>query len=123
MTLYPRLLFEPLIISIMIVQPRFQLLIIKDPNKSFFSHKILVLSIYTYLYKIEHTSSHVHQLYMFPIQVFGVNIDIKESLMDVSIFDKTPTSNVCFVLFPMIILIVTICHSNPNISECFYFFS
>jgi hypothetical protein len=42
--------------------------------------------------------------------------------MDVPIFDKTPTSNVCFILFPMILLLITICDSNPNISECFYLF-
>jgi hypothetical protein len=65
---------------------------------------------------------HVHQLHMFPIQVSGVNVDIKESVMDVPIFDKTPTSNVCFILFPMIIPLITICDSNPNISECFYLF-
>jgi hypothetical protein len=39
----------------------------KGSEHVIFSYKILVLSIYTYLYKIEHTSSHVHQLHMFPI--------------------------------------------------------
>jgi hypothetical protein len=59
---------------------------------------------------------------MFPIQVSSLNVDIKDSVMDVPILDKTLTSNVCFILFPMIILLITICDSNPNISECFYLF-
>ena len=125
MTLYPRLLLEPLIISIMIAPLRFQLLILKDPTRSVvLSYKNLGVGIYTYLYQIEHTSSHddIHQLHMFPIQVSGVNVGIEESVMDAPIFDKTPISNVCFILFPMILLLITICDSNPNISECFYLF-
>jgi hypothetical protein len=59
---------------------------------------------------------------MFPIHVFSGNVCIKDSVMDVPIFDKTPNSNVCFILFPMIILLITICDSNPNISKCFYLF-
>jgi hypothetical protein len=59
---------------------------------------------------------------MFPIQVFSGNVCKKDSVMDVPIFDKTPKSNVCFILFPMIILLITICDSNHNISECFYLF-
>jgi hypothetical protein len=59
---------------------------------------------------------------MFPIQVFSGNVCIKDSVMEVPIFDKTLKSNVCFILFPMIILLITICDSNPNISECFYLF-
>jgi hypothetical protein len=59
---------------------------------------------------------------MFPIQVFSGNVCIKDSVMEVPIFDKTLKSKVCFILFPMIILLITICDSNPNISECFYLF-
>jgi hypothetical protein len=34
---------------------------------------------------------------MFPIQVSGTKVGIEESVMDAPIFDKTPTSNVCFI--------------------------
>jgi hypothetical protein len=40
--------------------------------------------------------------------------------MDVPIFDKTPKSNVCFPLFTVIILSITIYASNYNIYACFY---
>jgi hypothetical protein len=59
---------------------------------------------------------------MFPIQVFSGNVCEKDSVMDVPIFEKTLKSNVCFILFPMIILLIIICDINPNISKCFYFF-
>jgi hypothetical protein len=60
---------------------------------------------------------------MFPIQVVSGNVCEKDSVMDVLIFDKIPKSNVCFTLFPMIILLITISDSNNNIDACFYFFS
>jgi hypothetical protein len=59
---------------------------------------------------------------MFPIQVVSGNVCEKDSVMDVPIFNKTPKSNFCFTLFPMIILLITISDSNPNIGACFYLF-
>jgi hypothetical protein len=59
---------------------------------------------------------------MFLIQVVSGNVCEKDSVMDVPIFDKTPISNVCFTLFPMIILLITISDINPNIDACFNLF-
>jgi hypothetical protein len=39
----------------------------------------------------------MQQLPMFPMQVSGTKVGIEELLMDAPIFDKTPTSNVCFI--------------------------
>ena len=57
---------------------------------------------------------------MFPLQVVSGNVCEKDSVMDVPIFDKTPKSNVCFTLFTVIILSITIYASNNNIYACFY---
>jgi hypothetical protein len=59
---------------------------------------------------------------MFPLQVVSGNVCEKDSVMDVPIFDKTPKSNVCFILFSIIILSITIYDSNNNIDACFYLF-
>jgi hypothetical protein len=52
---------------------------------------------------------------MFPLQIVSGNVCEKDSVMDVPIFDKTPKSNVCFTLFTVIILSITIYESNNNI--------
>jgi hypothetical protein len=52
---------------------------------------------------------------MFPLQIVSGNVCEKNSVMDVPIFDKTPKLNICFPLFTVIILSITIYASNNNI--------
>jgi hypothetical protein len=93
-----------------------------DDNKvseqvSFFIQTLYISHILNIAYKLSFTPIHI-----FPLQVVSGNVCEKDSVMDVPIFDKTPKSNVCFTLFPIIILSITIYDSNNNIDACFYLF-